>query len=132
MHHYFYHCVQYELLLENYCNSLLVVQLFTYCKKYLAKKNLSIHLHIPTYHYPISFDTTFTNNETTLKQRQDIVVSTLFQRRTLTSYQRCATWKTRRRICFILNVDPQQLNNVDPTLKCWLGTLWNSNNSLHP
>ena len=53
MRHYFYHCVQYELLLENYCNSLfslLVVELFIYCKKYLVDQNLVIYLQIRTYH----------------------------------------------------------------------------------
>ena len=33
----FYHCLQYEPLLENYCNSLLVGELLIYCKKLLAE-----------------------------------------------------------------------------------------------
>ena len=48
--YYFYNCVQYEVLLENYCNSLLVVELFTYCKKYLAEWNLVIYLGIRKNH----------------------------------------------------------------------------------
>ena len=57
------------------------------------------------------------------------VVSTLFQCRALTLYQRCATLKIQRRILFRfqrrINVISMLIhnvqNNVDPTMKCWLG-----------
>ena len=49
---------------------------------------------------PIGFDIAFTNVETTLKQRCDKVVSTLFQSQAPTLCQCCATLKTRRRILF--------------------------------
>ena len=54
--HHFYLCVQYELLLGNYCNSfvsLLKVEVFIDCKKYLAEWNLVIYLQIHT-HYSLA------------------------------------------------------------------------------
>ena len=47
---------------------------------------------------PIGFNIGFTNVDTKLKQLCINVVSTLFQRRALTLYQRCTTLKIRRRI----------------------------------
>ena len=56
---------------------------------------------------PIGFNIALTNVDARLKQRCINVVwtlcnavSTLFQRRALTLYQRCATLKIRRRILF--------------------------------
>ena len=53
---------------------------------------------------PTGFDVYFTNVENTLKQRQDKVISMLFQR------------------CF--NVGHRSCINVDPTLKYLLGKLF--------
>ena len=80
---------------------------------------------------PIGFNIALTNVDARLKQRcinvvptLCNVVSTLFQRRALTLYQRCATLKIRRRILFHfqrrINVISTLIQNVDPTLKCWL------------
>ena len=49
---------------------------------------------------PIGFNIGLTNVDTRLKQRCINVVSTLFQRRALTLYQRCATFKIRCRFLF--------------------------------
>ena len=49
---------------------------------------------------PTGFDIAFTIVEAKLEQSWDKVVSTLFQRRTATLYQCCATLKIRRRILF--------------------------------
>ena len=69
---------------------------------------------------PTGFDIAFPNIEDTLKQREDKVVSTLFQRRTTTLYQRCGTWKIRRRILFRfqrrINVISTLIHNVEATL----------------
>ena len=76
----FYRCVQCDLLLENYCNSLLVVELLIFCKN----------------SYPIGFDMDFTDAEATLKQNSDNVESTSFRHRFKvghTWYQRGATLK---------------------------------------
>ena len=54
-----------------------------YCIKYLAEQNLVIYLQIyksVLITSPTGFDIAFTNVEDALKQRQDKVVSTLFQR----------------------------------------------------
>ena len=52
----------------------------------------------------------------------------MFQRRTPTLYQRCATLKIRRRILFHfqcrINVISTLIHNVDLTLKCWLWLSW--------
>ena len=48
----------------------------------------------------IGFNIGLTNVDTRLKQRCINAVSTLFQRRALTLYQRCATLKIRRQILF--------------------------------
>ena len=68
---------------------------------------------------PIGFNIGLTNVDTRLKQLCINVVSTLFQRRALTLYQRCATLKIRRQILFHF----QRRINVISTLihKCWLG-----------
>ena len=73
---------------------------------------------------PIGFNIGLTNVDTRLKQRCINVVSTLFQRRTLTLYQRCATLKIRRRILFHfqrrINVISTLIHNVETTLiRCW-------------
>ena len=69
---------------------------------------------------PIGFNIGLTNVDTRLKQRCINVVSTLFQRRTLTLYQRCATLKIRRRILFHfqrrINVISTLIHNVISTL----------------
>ena len=81
---------------------------------------------------PTGFDTALTNVETTLKQRREKVVSMLLQRRFNVGYRRCINvvqrWKSDVGFCFIFNVGStllqrwsQRWNNVDPTLKCWLG-----------
>ena len=70
MRHHFYHCVQYELLIENYCKNLLVflvVKLLIYCKNHLAEWNLVIYLQIRSYTSPIGLDIAFTNVKVTLK-----------------------------------------------------------------
>ena len=117
---------------------MLVVELVTYCKKYcLIKKNKdygSIYKFI--FNSPIGFRYSFNNVEATSKQCWYNVVSTLCnvastlcQCRGPSLYQ---SWKSEVRFCFIFNVgstlfqryfnvDPQGWNNVDPTLKCWLG-----------
>ena len=51
--------------------------------------------------------------EATLKQRRKKVASTLFQRRTLTLFQLCATLKIQRWTLFIFTLD-QLYFNVDP------------------
>ena len=82
---------------------LLVAELLIYCIKYLAEQTLVIYLQIyksVLITCPTSFDIAFTNVEDTLKQRRDKVLSTLFQHRTPTLYQRCAKLKIRRRILF--------------------------------
>ena len=63
------------------------------------------------------------NVETTLCN----VDSTFFQRRVPMLYQRCTTLKIWHRILFDfqrrINVISTLIHNVDPTLKCWLGTV---------
>ena len=58
---------------------------------------------------PIGFDIAFTNVETTLKQRQDIVASTLFERCFNVEHRRCINVVQRGKsevgFCFILNVE---------------------------
>ena len=89
---------------------------------------------------PIGFNVGLTNVDARLKQRcinvvptlcnivstLCNVVSTLFERRALMLYQCCATLKIRRRILFHfqsrINVISTLIHNVDPTLKCWLGS----------
>ena len=69
---------------------------------------------------PIGFNIGFTNVDTRLKQLCINVVSTLFQRRALTLYQRCATLKIRRRILFHfqrrINVITTFIHNIKTTL----------------
>ena len=69
---------------------------------------------------PIGFNIGLTNVDTRLKQLCINVVSTLFQRRALTLYQRCATLKIRRRILFHfqrrINVISTLIHNVETTL----------------
>ena len=75
--------------------------------------------------------------ETTLYQHRTNVVSTLFQRRAPTSYQRCATLKIRRRILFHfqrrINVISTLIHNVETTLIrrwnvgwVWCNVLWSA------
>ena len=89
-----------------------------------------------------SFNSTLTstlNVDARLKQRCINVLPTLcnivstfwnfvlklFQRRALTLYQLCTTFKTRCRILFHfqrrINFISTLIHNVDPMLKCWLG-----------
>ena len=76
---------------------------------------------------PIGFNIGLTNVDTRLKQLCINVVSTLFQRRALTLYQRCATLKIRRQILFHfqrrINVISMLIHNVETKLirrlKCW-------------
>ena len=77
---------------------------------------------------PIGFNIGLTNVDTRLKQRCINVVSTLFQHRALTFYQRCAKLKIRRRILFHfqrrINVISTLIHNVVTTLirrwnVCW-------------
>ena len=74
---------------------------------------------------PTGFNIALTNVNARLKQRCINVVSTLFQRRALTLYQRCATLKIRRRILFHfqrrINVISTLIQNVETTLI----RLWN-------
>ena len=76
---------------------------------------------------PIGFNKGLTNVDARLKQRcinlvptLCNVVSTLFQRRALMLYQRCATLKNRRRIFFHfqrqINVISTLIHNVETTL----------------
>ena len=69
---------------------------------------------------PIGFNIGLTNVDTRLKQLCINVVSTLFQRRALTLYQRCATLKIRRRILFHfqrrINVITTFIHNIKTTL----------------
>ena len=79
----------------------------------------------------IGSDTAFTNTKAKLKESLDKVVPMLFQRRSPTFHQRCATLKisypTSDFVSFstsdqrYFNVHTQCVNNVDATLKCWLG-----------
>ena len=101
----------------------MIVELLKYCKKYLVEENLVIYLQIyksVLITSPTGFGIVFTNVETTLKQHRDKVVSTLFQRRTPTLYQRCATLKIRRRILFHfqrrINVISTLIHNVETML----------------
>ena len=86
-----------------------VVQLLMYSEKmlsHLAELKLFMYLACITITQstiitnPIGFNIGLTNFDTRLKQRCINVVSTLFQRRALTLYQRCATLKIRRWILF--------------------------------
>ena len=58
---------------------------------------------------PTDFDIAFTNIEDTLKQRQDKVISTFFQRCFNVGHQRCINvvqrWKSDFGFCFIFNVE---------------------------
>ena len=110
----------------------LVVELLIYSKKCFLiqqNKNYSSICKSIIITSPIGFNIALTNVHVRLKQRFINVVSTLFQRRALTLYQRCATLKIRRRILFHfqrrINVISTLITNVeyfDPTLKCWLGS----------
>ena len=63
-----------------------------YCEIYLAEQNLIIYLQIYKFVLitsPTSFGIAFTNVETTLKQHQDKVVSTLLQRCFNVGRRRC-------------------------------------------
>ena len=63
-----------------------------YCQKNVAEQNLVIYLQVyksVPITSPTGFDLTFTNVEDTLKQRQDKVVSTLFQRCFNVGHRRC-------------------------------------------
>ena len=87
----------------------LVVEMLIYCKKYFLikhnKTSESIYKSI-LINNPIGFDLVYFQK--TSIQR----FLTLFQRHTLTLYQRCATLKTRRRIL----VDLQRRTKVISTL----------------
>ena len=66
---------------------------------------------------PIGFNIGFTNVDTRLEQLCIKVVSTLFQRRAQTLYQRCVTLKIRRRILFHfqrrINIISTLIHNVE-------------------
>ena len=66
---------------------------------------------------PLELNIALTNVDARLKQRCINVVPTLFQRRALTLYQRCATLKIRRRILFHfqrrINVISTLIHNVE-------------------
>ena len=68
---------------------------------------------------PIGFNIGLTNVDARLKQRCINAVSTLFRRRALTLYQRCAMLKIRRRILFHfqrrINVILTLIHNVETT-----------------
>ena len=68
----------------------------------------------------IGFNIGLTNVDTRLKQRCINVVSTLFQRRALALYQRCATLKIQRQILFHfqrrINVILTLIHKVETTL----------------
>ena len=73
---------------------------------------------------PIWFDIGSTNVDARLKQRCINVVPTLFQRRALTLYQRCATLKIRRRILFhfqrrINVISTTSINFVSTLIRRW-------------
>ena len=75
---------------------------------------------------PIGFNIGLTNVDARLKQRCINVVPTVFQRRALTLYQRCATLKIRRRILFHfqrrINVISTLIHNVETILiRRWNG-----------
>ena len=75
---------------------------------------------------PIGFNIGLTNVDARLKQRCINAVSTLFRRRALTLYQRCATLKIRRRILFHfqrrINVISTLIHNVETILiRRWNG-----------
>ena len=106
----------------------LVVQLLIHSKKMLSYSRIKT-IHVFNMYYitqstiitsPIGFNIGLTNINTRLKQRCINVVSTLFQRRTLTLYQRCATLKIRGRILFHfqrrINVISTLIHNVETTL----------------
>ena len=67
------------------------------------------------------FDIAFTNVEDTLKQRQDKVVSTLFQRCFNVGHRRCINivqrWKSDVGFCFIFNVESTSFQRWSTTLK---------------
>ena len=116
VHHHFHRYIQYELLLENYYKSLMVYQQLNcqYIVKNIQqnKTQLSVYKSVLITN-PTGFGIAFTNVEATVKQCRDNVMSTLFQRRTATLYQRCATLKIRRRVLLHL----QRQINVISTLK---------------
>ena len=113
----------------------LVVELLIYRKKCFLiqqNKNYSSICKSIIITSPIGFNISLTNVDARLKQccinvvwTLCNIVSTLFQRRALTLYQRCATLKIRRRILFHfqrrINFISTLIHNVDPMLKCWLG-----------
>ena len=78
----------------------------------------------------------FTNVEATLKQRQDEVVSTLFERRTNTLYQRSVTLKIRRHILFHfqrwINVILTLIHSVETALIGHWNVCWAKKNSNKP
>ena len=70
---------------------------------------------------PTDFDIAFTNIEDTLKQRQDKVISTFFQRCFNVGHQRCINVENLTSDFASFSTSNQRYFNVDPTLKCWLG-----------
>ena len=70
---------------------------------------------------PTGFDVAFTNVEDTLKQHQDKVVSTLFQRWFKVEHQRCINfvqrWKSDVVFCFIFNIGAMLFQRWSKTLK---------------
>ena len=106
----------------------LVVQLLIHSKKMLSYSRIKT-IHVFNMYYitqstiitsPIGFNIGLTNINTRLKQLCINAVSTLFQRRTLTLYQPCATLKIRCRILFHfqrrINVTSTLNHNVETTL----------------
>ena len=108
----------------------LVVELLIYSKKCFLiqqNKNYSCICKSIIITSPIGFNIVLTNVDARLKQRcinvvptLCNVVSTLFQRRALTLYQRCATLKIRRQILFHfqrqINVISTLIHIVETTL----------------
>ena len=101
----------------------LVVELLIYSKKCFLiqqNKNYSSICKSIIITSPIGFNIALTNVDTRLKQRCINVVSTLFQRRALTLYQRCTTLKIRRRILFHfqcrIKVISTLIHNAETTL----------------
>ena len=135
-----------------YCKeNLLIYQNKTFCNQSFCKSSL--------FTSQISFKIALTDVKATLKQHWYNVISTLkqrwndieqrwktvaltlcnvdltlFQRCTPTLYQCCATLKIRFRILFhfqrrLFERWSTMSKNVDPTLRCWLGSIYEKVNS---
>ena len=130
-HHCYRHCVlQYVPPVRKIFDISLVVELLIYSEKcFLIWQNKSYSSICKSIIItsPIGFNIVFTNVDARLKQHcinaistLCNVVSTLFQRRTLTLYQRCAMLKIRRQILFHfqrgINVILTLIHKVETTL----------------